>query len=219
MESWDDDTFVPSDVPAPTVAVVPNKWEGEDEDDEVKESWEDEDEEKEEKKKEENSKTETETKRPKKKSLAERIAEKERLKQEELERRLKDQEEDISPEERLRRQQESDLSLALETTFAAKNENCTIGDLTMPETKEEFETFAESLTKKLSPLTKSPEYVGFVEDVTRNLCASMSSFDIKKIKNAVDNLYLEKQKIEKGDKAKKSKAKSKARIRVEGDSL
>lgn len=43
----------------------------------------------------------------------------------------------------------------------------------------------------------------------------VSSFDIKKIKTTIDNLYLEKQKIEKGDKVKKNKGKAKAKIKVE----
>ncbi|CAM6031661.1 unnamed protein product, partial [Sphagnum compactum] len=45
-----------------------------------------------------------------------------------------------------------------------------------------------------------------------------SSTNIRKIKTTVDNLYLEKQKLEKGDKPKKAKGgKLKARLRVEGD--
>lgn len=47
----------------------------------------------------------------------------------------------------------------------------------------------------------------------------MNSFDMKKIKNTIDNLYLEKQKIEKGDKAKKNKGKGKAKLRMEGDNV
>lgn len=46
----------------------------------------------------------------------------------------------------------------------------------------------------------------------------MSSVNIRKIKASIDNLYLEKQKIEKGDKPKKkSNVKVKAKIRVEED--
>lgn len=46
----------------------------------------------------------------------------------------------------------------------------------------------------------------------------MSSTNIRKIKTTLDNLYLEKQKIEKGDKPKKKAAtKVKARLRIEGD--
>lgn len=43
----------------------------------------------------------------------------------------------------------------------------------------------------------------------------MTSFDIKKIKTTIDNLYLEKQKIEKGEKTRKTKGKAKAKIKVE----
>ncbi|XP_030766882.1 eukaryotic translation initiation factor 3 subunit J [Sitophilus oryzae] len=211
MESWDDEDFEP-----PTVTsslVKSNKWEGEDEDEDVKESWEDEDDEK---KEEDEDKKVTDAKKSKKKNLAEKIAEKERLKQEELERRLKEQQE-LSPEEKLRMQKESDLKLALETTFGEKEDE-EIGGLKLPSTKEEFEEFTNVLSKKLSPLSKHPtEFVNFTEELARNLCASMNSADIKKIKNTLDNLYLEKQKIEKGDKNKKTKGKGKAKLKLEGD--
>ncbi|XP_056647017.1 eukaryotic translation initiation factor 3 subunit J isoform X2 [Diorhabda sublineata] len=211
MESWDEDTFEPT-VPS-VVPVASNKWEGEDEEEDVKESWEDEDEEK-----KEEIKVETEPKKPKKKPLAEKIAEKERLKREEMERRLREEaEEDISPEEKLRRQQESDLKLALETTFGGNKSNEVISDISLPNSTEEFEAFTDTLSKKLTPLSKSTEYPTFVENLTRNLCATMSSLDIKKVKNSLDNLFLEKQKIEKGDKAKKNKGKGKAKLHIEGD--
>lgn len=46
----------------------------------------------------------------------------------------------------------------------------------------------------------------------------MASTNIRKVKTTVDNLYLEKQKIEKGDKPKKKAAtKVKAKLRIEGD--
>ncbi|CAH1164753.1 unnamed protein product [Phaedon cochleariae] len=213
MESWDDEDFELAAAPGVPPVVV-NKWEGEDEDDEVKESWEDEDEEK-----QENTESASDVKKPKKKTLQERIAEKERLKREEMERRLREEEEeDISPEERLRRQQESDLKLALETTFGESKDTLgALDDLSIPDTKEEFEAFSEALSKKLTPLSKNVEYPTLVENLTRNLCATLTSLDIKKVKNSLDNLYLEKQKIEKGDKNKKSKGKGKARLRMEGD--
>ncbi|CAG9764090.1 unnamed protein product [Ceutorhynchus assimilis] len=213
MQSWDDEDFEPPIVvPAPVLKA--NKWVGEDEDDDVKESWEDEDDEK----KEDDEKI-TEVKKSKKKGLAEKIAEKEAKKREELERRLKqEQDEEISPEERLRMQKESDLKIALETTFGQDGEPEEIGGLKLPSTKEEFDAFTDILTKKLTPLSRhGNEFVNFTEEITRNLCAVMNSSDIKKIKNALDNLYLEKQKIEKGDKAKKNKGKGKAKLKLEGD--
>jgi Translation initiation factor eIF3 subunit len=47
----------------------------------------------------------------------------------------------------------------------------------------------------------------------------VSSINIRKVKTSVDNLLLEKQKLEKGDKAKKKTpaAKVKARLRIEDD--
>lgn len=96
------------------------------------------------------------------------------MKREEKERRLKDQEEDeeISPEERLRRQQESDLTIALETTFGGEKDSTILDGLTLPDTKEEFESFVENLTKILLPLSKNIEYANFIENLTRNLCAT-----------------------------------------------
>ncbi|KAJ8924349.1 hypothetical protein NQ315_007145 [Exocentrus adspersus] len=217
MESWDDDNFEPP-VTSTIPAAVVNKWEGEDEDDDVKESWEDEDEEK--KEEQEKKQQDSEGKKPKKKTLQEKNNRErgKRLKREEMERRFREQEEEeISPEERLRRQQESDLKLALETTFGGDKINSGIGDLDLPNTKEEFDQFADVLSKKLTPLSKSTEYPNFIENLTRNLCATMSSIDIKKIKNSLDNLFLEKQKIEKGDKVKKNKGKGKVKLKVEGE--
>lgn len=47
----------------------------------------------------------------------------------------------------------------------------------------------------------------------------MTSADLKKLKTTIDNMYIEKQKAEKGEKAKKNKGKGKARLRVEGDNV
>lgn len=127
------------------------------------------------------------------------------------------------------------MKLALETTFGDTKATDSSGLNFNASTKEEFEDLAEQLTKKLQPLSKSTEYPAFTENIIRNLCVTckyksnlqylmnfikkcsvlVTSFDIKKIKTTVDNLYLEKQKIEKGDKAKKSKGKAKAKIKVE----
>lgn len=204
MENWDDENFEP-----PTIKVAAdtlNKWEGEDEEEDVKDNWEDEDEEK----PQEEVKV-VESKKPKKK-LAEKIMEKERQK-EEAQRKLKEQmeEEELTPEERMKRQQESDLKLALETTFGGTNTN--LGDL--PSNKDEFNEFGDNLAKKLALLSKHSEYSNFSENLIRNLCAPLPSIEIKKIKNSLDNLYLEKQKIEKGDKSKKNKGKGKVKLKVD----
>jgi len=216
MESWDDENFEP---PAAVPSLVKsNKWVGEDEEEDVKESWEDEDEEK----KEEEENKPTEEKKKNKKKLAQIIAEKEAKKREEFEQRLREQqEEEISPEEKIRMEKESDLKLALETTFGQKGaaeEDAEIGGLKLPSTTEEFEEFTESLSKQLTQLARhGNDYVTLAEGLTRNLCAIMSSTDIKRIRNSLDNLFLEKQKMEKGDKSKKNKGKGKAKLKLEGE--
>ncbi|KRT78795.1 hypothetical protein AMK59_6661 [Oryctes borbonicus] len=209
MESWDDDNFEPKEV-APGILQT-NKWEGEDEDDDVKDNWEDEDEEQ----KPEEPKVLVPTKT--KKKIGDIIAEKEKSKREEQEKRLKEFEEseELTPEERLRLQRESDLQAALET-FGGSTTNTGLDSMN-PVTKEEFEEFADALSNKVQPLSKNLEFPTFAEIIVRNICASMSSGDIKKIKNTIDNLYLEKQKIEKGDKAKKSKGKGKAKLKIDNE--
>uniref|UniRef100_A0A1Y1LK34 Eukaryotic translation initiation factor 3 subunit J n=1 Tax=Photinus pyralis TaxID=7054 RepID=A0A1Y1LK34_PHOPY len=211
MEDWENE-FVPR---GGKDGVASNQWEGEDEDDDVKDNWEDEEEEK---KAEDGAIIATEVKQKSRKKLQEIIAEKERAKKEELERRAQEQEEeeeDVSPEEQLRREKESDLSLALETTFGGSNK----GVEGQPTNKEEFLELAENLSKNLQQFTKNEEYPVFAENLVRGICATLNSFDLKKIKTTIDNMYLEKQKIEKGDKAKKNKGKGKAKLKMDGDNL
>lgn len=97
-----------------------------------------------------------------------------RKKREEYERRLKEQEEEeISAEERLKRQQESDLKLALETTFGDTNITTdTSGFNFSASTKEEFQELAEALANKIQPLSKNIEYPTFAEDLIRSLCVT-----------------------------------------------
>ncbi|XP_074037152.1 eukaryotic translation initiation factor 3 subunit J-like isoform X2 [Leptinotarsa decemlineata] len=211
MESWDDKHF---ELSIPSLSqVVANTWDGEDEEDEVKESWEGEENEK----KEEKPSIEVQPK-PEKKPLAERIAAKERLKREEMAKRLQEEEDEISPEDKLRRQKEVDLNVALSTTFVEGNvENSEIDVPNFPTSKEEFNTFTETLSKRLTCLSSSIEYLNFVKNLSRKFCATMTSRDIIKIKKSIDNLYWEKQNLEKGDKAKKSKGKRKAKLRMEKD--
>ncbi|KAF2896126.1 hypothetical protein ILUMI_10039 [Ignelater luminosus] len=170
MAEWDDDNFEPRDVNV-TGGSLSNKWEGEDEEDEVK-----------------------------------------RLKREAYEKRVKEVEEEISSEEQLRRQKESDLTMALETTFSSDK----LGDGT-PGSKEEFQELSDNLTKNIQQFSKNEEYPVFAENLIRGICATLSVYDLKKIKTTIDNMVLEKQKLEKGDKPKKSKGKGKAKLKIEGD--
>uniref|UniRef100_A0A1Q3F7I2 Eukaryotic translation initiation factor 3 subunit J n=1 Tax=Culex tarsalis TaxID=7177 RepID=A0A1Q3F7I2_CULTA len=208
------------EIPLPTKKPDANKWDGEDEEEEVKDSWEDEDE-LEEKKDEE--KVETPKAKPKK-TLQQKIVEKEKQKQEEAERRrLEKEAEDMTPEQKLaeklrlqKLQEESDLKNAMDT-FGVTTLVGGIDGMT-PNTKEDFVELSDAIVKKLSNYKSDPEYANFLEDLVTKLFAGLPSNNIRKVKGVLDNLYLEKQKLEKGDKPKKSKGgKVKARLKLDGE--
>lgn len=60
----------------------------------------------------------------------------------------------------------------------------------------------------------------YVSILSINNFILVTSNNIRKIKTTIDNLFLEKQKVEKGDKPKKAKGgKLKARLRIEGENM
>ncbi|KYQ51034.1 Eukaryotic translation initiation factor 3 subunit J, partial [Trachymyrmex zeteki] len=187
----------------------------------ITDSWEDVEEEK----KDVEKPAEVPKAKPKpKKALAERIEEREKKAKEEAERKVKEKEEALTPEERrvelLRRQrlqEEADLRLAMETfgvTEVSQNESL---DTIVPDTKEEFERYGAALSQKINQFNKHAEFPLFAEELIKSIALNLSSNYLKKVKTIVDNLLIEKQKIEKGDKAKKNKGKGKAKLKIEGD--
>ncbi|XP_050550877.1 eukaryotic translation initiation factor 3 subunit J [Spodoptera frugiperda] len=216
--SWDADNFEPK---LPTTLTTSNKWEGEDEEEIVKESWEDEEEEK-----KDEEKTEVQAPPPPKpkKRIQDKIAEKERLEREKADRLSAEKVEELTPEQKLaeklraqKLQEESDLRLAMET-FGVTEANIGKIDGFQPTTKAEFTEFADMLTKKICLYKAREEFPTFIDEFIRNIVVQLPSADIKRIKMSVDNLYIEKQKSEKMDKSKKpTKGKGKAKLKVEGD--
>ncbi|XP_012539547.1 eukaryotic translation initiation factor 3 subunit J [Monomorium pharaonis] len=200
------------------LAMRSNKWEGEDEEEEVKDSWEDVEEEK----KDVEKPAEVPKAKPKpKKALAERIEEREKKAREEAERKAKEKEEALTPEERradlLRRQrlqEEADLRLAMETFGVSSESPSESLDTMVPDTKEEFERFGTALSEKINQFNKHAEFPVFAEELIKSIALNLSSSYLKKVKVVVDNLLIEKQKME---KTKKSKGKGKAKLKIEGD--
>lgn len=195
----DDDWDAKEDITIPVKAPVQNlnKWEGEDEEEIVKDSWEDDDED--EKKDEEKVNiTPVKTTKPKK----EKNVGKEKSKAEEA--ALKEQElleANMTPEQRAaeklrlqKLQEEADLKTALDTLGLVSSSSTGI-DAMNPITKEDFMEFSDALSKKITQFKNSDEYPSFLEELVRNLCAGLSSSNIRKIKTSLDNLFLEKQKI------------------------
>ncbi|KAJ8002566.1 hypothetical protein DPEC_G00160230 [Dallia pectoralis] len=211
-DSWDADTFDPDESAIGTKkAVVADKWEGEDEDEDIKDNWDDEEEEL----KIAEEKKAAETKLSEKKKLAEKIKEKESLqrkKHEELKKRLEEsQETEVTPEEELEEklrvkklQEEADLLLAQEA-FGVVN-NVKGIDAISPSSKDDFTEFEKLLKDKISPYESSIHYSGFLESLFRDLCLSLEVEDLKKVSNSLTVLLGEKQKQEKQlNKGKKKK--------------
>ncbi|XP_066449073.1 eukaryotic translation initiation factor 3 subunit J [Eleutherodactylus coqui] len=209
-DSWEADDFEPEELnPKGGPIAVKDRWEGEDEEEEVKDNWDDEEE-------AENKQPEkiVEQKVPEKKKLLEKIKEKEKLsknKQEELKKRLEEPVEavNLSPEEQLaeklrlkKLQEDADLELAKE----AFGEGCSTGiDAMNPSSREDFTEFSKVLKEKITQFEKSVYYPTFLETLMRDICISLELEDLKKVSNSLTVLCSEKQKQEKQNKAKKKK--------------
>ncbi|XP_067665125.1 eukaryotic translation initiation factor 3 subunit J-like [Haliotis asinina] len=212
-DDWDAEDFEPPSFN--TKSVVSDKWEGEDEEEDVKDSWEDSEEEKE---KKENANTGSAYQRPKKKPLAERIAEKEAKRvqqlQEEKERNREPTAEEILNEKiRLRKIQEaSDLKHAQEIFGVTRNVK-TIESM-YPETEEEFKQFKDALKTKITEFEASKMYPAFIENLFQELAIGLQPEDLKKVGTALTGIYHEKEKQRK-EAEKKKKKKQKAIVKVE----
>ncbi|KAH8233625.1 hypothetical protein KR026_010720, partial [Drosophila bipectinata] len=196
-----------------------NKWEGEDDDEDVKESWEDEEEKKDEEKP---TKADVPAKTKPNKALKAKLEEQARLEEEEEAKRLAN----LTPEEKLAEklrlqkiQEESDLKHALDA-FGVTSTGSGGLDAFNPESKEEFKEFGAALSWKIGQYKESPHFPQFVEDLVRGLCVNLSATDIKKVKINVETLHSEKLKMEKANAKKPAgKGKGKATLRTENDDI
>ncbi|XP_059177565.1 LOW QUALITY PROTEIN: eukaryotic translation initiation factor 3 subunit J-B-like [Physella acuta] len=199
----------------PAGAVASDKWEGEDEEDDVKESWEDEEEEKKEqadgtKPAEEKS---TAYQRPKKKPIADRIAEKARTKQKEEEKVEKTPEEKLAEKIRLQKiQEEADLKLA-KGLFGVGDASGI--DSMYPETKEQFDQFEQALKTKITFFESSKLYSAFIVKIYPDLTLTLPADDIKRIGISLNTLYHEKERQRREQAKTQKKKKPKATIRVD----
>jgi len=220
---WDDEGFEP-----PAQKIMSNdRWEGEDEDD-VKDNWDDIEDDEAEDKPAQNGEANAAVPK-KKKTLKEKIAEREEKKRLEQEQKRKELEEEesarqLSPEEmaaekaRQRQlQEESDLLLAVET-FGGVPGDATRGqiDAMEPSSKDDFDKFEELLRAKIAKYEKSPHYVPFLENLFRQLSVDLEADDIKRLGSTLTALSNEKARQQKGAKGKHKK-KQKASLVVGKD--
>lgn len=223
-DSWDAENFEPAESSAKKPVALLDKWEGEDEDEDVKDNWDDEEEEAAAEAKK------AETKVSEKKKLNEKIKEKERKHQEELRKRLKEAQEAqvLTPEEeadeRLRQkqaQEEADMELAreafgVESNAVQKNSVSGIDGLN-PRSREDFVEFEKLLREKITQYDQSIHYSTFLESLFRELCISLELEDLKKISSSLTVLLNEKQKQEK--QLAKGKKKKKTNLNLAGGGL
>ncbi|XP_016973688.1 eukaryotic translation initiation factor 3 subunit J [Drosophila rhopaloa] len=202
----------------PNAAASVNKWEGEDEDEDIKDSWEDEEEKKDEEKP---TKTEAPSKPKPSKALKAKLEQQARLEEEAEAERLAN----LSPEDKLAEklrlqkiQEASDLKHA-QDAFGVTSTSGGL-DAFNPESKEEFKEFGATLSWKVSQYRESEHFPQFVEDLVRSLCVNLSAADIKKVKMNVEILHSEKLKLEKANAKKPAgKGKGKVTLRTENDDI
>uniref|UniRef100_A0A8C9YEC3 Eukaryotic translation initiation factor 3 subunit J n=1 Tax=Sander lucioperca TaxID=283035 RepID=A0A8C9YEC3_SANLU len=189
-----------------------DKWEGEDEEEEVKDNWDDEDEDGE--KKAEMKKTETKV--SEKKKLSEKIKEKEnrlKKKQQELKNELEKEKEELSPEEQLaekmrvkKLQEDADLELAKDAFGVSSTSNIVTGiDAMNPSSKEDFTEFEKLLKEKISHFEKSVHYSSFLDSLFRELCISLEVEDLKKVSNSLTVLLMTYLPVQQNKGKKKKK--------------
>jgi len=191
-----------------------DKWEGEDEDDELKASWEDSEEDADKEKADDGDEVKA-TQRKKKKKLVDILAEKEEKRREEIEKKRAELEriKNTTPEEKLqeklkqqRLQEESDLQNAKELFGDTMSSIDTAVFSSIPlDTREDFNSFRRAIVDKIKNSEKSTHHAMFVEDLCRELCTNMDGDDIKKIGATLSALYNEKLKASKPTKGKKKK--------------
>ncbi|NP_001085202.1 eukaryotic translation initiation factor 3 subunit J [Xenopus laevis] len=217
-DSWDADDFEAEDLNQKGAAsgpvIVKDRWEGEDEEEDVKDNWDDEEEAQDATKQEPQK---TELKVPEKKKLQEKIKEKENLqkkRKEELKKQALESSNlpEITPEEQLaeklrqqKLQEDSDLELAKEA-FGV-NVPVTGIDAMNPSTREDFTEFGKLLKEKITQYERSLYYPGFLEALVRDVCLSLEVEDLKKINSSLTVLCFEKQKQEKQQTKTKKKKK------------
>lgn len=190
-----------------------DKWDGEDEEEPVKDNWDDEEE-------QESTASGTSTGGPKvekknKKRLIGKIAEKEK---EQEEKRLQKLRANMTPAEleaeklkQLKLREEAELQMVKQAFGAGEI------DTADPVTKDDFDELRKKIVAELRKFEQRVPFEDFVEDFVQDLCLSLPSKRLRKVKTNVEALYHEKTKAEKEkDKPKASKGKAgKVKLQVD----
>nr|CAG4650699.1 EOG090X0OQM [Sida crystallina] len=216
-DDWENEDY---DLPPPPVVVKSDRWEGEDEEEPVKESWEDEETEAKETKP---VTTGAPAKKKSSKKLEEKIAEKERKLKEEAELRRQMEEENMTPEEKaaekLRRQklvEAADFELAKET-FGVSSSSYRGGSIddADPTTKEQFTELRNNLVKKMQSLSLKEQFNDFMEELIKDFCVGLDVEVLKKVSATTKSLHEEKLRMAKALAKGGKKGKTKVVLKMD----
>jgi len=199
-EEWDADGFQPGKV------VPTDKWDGEDEDDDIKDAWDKSDSE-EDKSKDSNSE-ETRVKTKPKKKLAEKIAEREAQREKELAARRPQTEEEKLAEKLKQQKLEEKANIDQLRDMCGIKENKI--DSLVPVTKEDFEQFGKAISEKIQMFSTSEHYSDLIENITKEICVDLNTASLKKVKLNIESLHSAKLKEEKALKSGKKSVKGKS---------
>jgi len=203
MSDWDADDYDPPSAGggSKAVAAVNDKWEGEDEEDDVKDAWDaDSDEEKSEEKAADAAAPKPATTK-KNKKLRDKIALKEAA-------AAQEEDDSLSPEDKLAeklRLQKMEENAQYNLTRDMLGLKTGSIDSMVPATKEDFENFAKAICEKIRAFSSSDHYNGLLETVTKDLALDMPVPSLKKVKIHVEGLHSTRLKEEKASKNKKAK--------------
>lgn len=224
MADWDDEEFEPATAAADAATGAPktDKWEGEDEEDDVRDAWDvssdDEDSQK-------SKDGEPVVQKKKKKKLADIIAEKEEARAKKMAEDAYETEEKLlndTPEarlaEKLRQQkmaEDGDFELAREL-LGTKDSTPVSQEGTLdamsPVSKDEFEEFQKAISEKIASFENSEHYPEFVENLVKSMCMTLSTITLKKIKTDVEAFHSAKLKEDKAAKAGKKPPNTKRNV-------
>jgi len=198
-DAWDADDYEPPAAGSKAVKVN-DKWDGEDEEDDVKDAW---DADSEEEKSKEEKPAAPKAATSKKKKLRDKIALKEAAMQDNDEDdSLKSPEDKLADKLRLQKMEENAQFALTRDMLGLKTGSI---DSMVPETKEDFENFAKAISEKIKIFSNSDHYNGLLEMVTKDLALEMPVPTLKKVKIHVEGLHSTRLKEEKANKNKKNK--------------
>lgn len=160
----------------------------------------------------------------KKKPLSQIIQEKEERRRREAEEKRAREEQQraaLTPEEeqaeklrRQRMQEEADLQLAKEAFGLTESDGI---DSLQPVTRDDFDNLRKALAAKLTACERSPHYMGFLDDLLRDLSLNMEPEDVKRLSSSLNAVANEKVKQQKLKHKKKGGAKKGASLNVGKD--